>query len=43
MHLLDESRCAPVHEFAARALRACPRFLAQLDVDAVAMLLEQPV
>jgi hypothetical protein len=42
LHLLDESRCAPVHEFAARALRACPGFLAQLDVDAVAMLLERP-
>ncbi len=42
LHLLDESRCAPVHEFAARALRACPDFLAQLDVDAVAMLLERP-
>lgn len=42
MHLLDESRCAPVHEFAARALRACPRFLAELDVDAVTLLLERP-
>ncbi|HEY0094385.1 MAG TPA: hypothetical protein VGB96_08680, partial [Archangium sp.] len=37
-----ESRCAPVHAFAARALRACPDFLARLDVDAVAMLLERP-
>ena len=42
MHLLDESRCTPVHDFAARALRACPDFLARLDVDAVAMLLERP-
>jgi predicted DNA-binding WGR domain protein len=42
LHLLDESRCAPVHEFAARALRACPDFLARLDVDAVVMLLERP-
>lgn len=42
LHLLDESRCAPVHAFASRALRACPDFLAQLDVDAVAMLLERP-
>src|SRR5207253_10325110 len=31
MHLLDESRCAPVHTFAARALRSLPAFLAQLD------------
>jgi hypothetical protein len=42
LHLLDESRCAPVHDFASRALRACPDFLARLDVDAVAMLLERP-
>ncbi|MCY1081886.1 hypothetical protein [Archangium lansingense] len=42
LHLLDESQCAPVHDFASRALRACPDFLAQLDVDAVAMLLERP-
>ncbi|KFE69113.1 WGR domain-containing protein [Hyalangium minutum] len=42
MHLLDESRCAPVHTFAARALRSLPAFLAQLDEDAVAMLLEKP-
>ncbi len=42
MHLLDESRCAPVHSFGARALRSLPAFLAQLDTDAVAMLLEKP-
>ncbi|HYO72650.1 MAG TPA: hypothetical protein VEU33_41905 [Archangium sp.] len=42
LHLLDESQCAPVHDFASRALRACPDFLARLDVDAVAMLLERP-
>ncbi len=42
LHLLDESRCAPVHVFAARALRDCPDFLAQLDVDAVSMLLDSP-
>jgi predicted DNA-binding WGR domain protein len=42
MHLLDESRCAPVHTFGARALRSLPAFLAQLDEDAVAMLLEKP-
>jgi predicted DNA-binding WGR domain protein len=42
LHLCDESRCAPVHEFAAKALRACPSFLAQLDVEALAMLLGRP-
>jgi hypothetical protein len=39
MHLLDASRCELVHEFAVRALRDNPRFLAQLDIDAVIMLL----
>jgi hypothetical protein len=42
MHLLDESRCAPVHGFATRALRSMTGFLSQLDTDAVAMLLEKP-
>jgi predicted DNA-binding WGR domain protein len=42
MHLIDESRCAPVHRFAARALRAVPAFLAQLDTEAVAMMLGRP-
>ncbi|HEU4406823.1 MAG TPA: hypothetical protein VFS43_16265 [Polyangiaceae bacterium] len=42
LHLLDESRCAPVHEFAARALRACRAFCDALDVEAVAMLLARP-
>ncbi|MBM7118701.1 HEAT repeat domain-containing protein [Archangium primigenium] len=42
LHLLDESRCAPVHTFATRALRACPDFLAELDVDALSMLLGRP-
>jgi predicted DNA-binding WGR domain protein len=41
MHLVDESRCAAVHRFAARALRSMPGFLAQLDTDAVAMMLER--
>ncbi|MDY7227425.1 WGR domain-containing protein [Hyalangium rubrum] len=42
MHLVDESRCAPVHAFAARALRDQRDFLAQLDTDAVVMMLERP-
>ncbi|XXF77153.1 hypothetical protein P2318_29480 [Myxococcaceae bacterium GXIMD 01537] len=42
LHLLDESRCEPVHVFAARALRACPDFLASLDVEAVEMMLARP-
>lgn len=39
MHLLAESNCAPVHDFAAKAIRAVPAFLAQLDVDDVIVLL----
>jgi predicted DNA-binding WGR domain protein len=42
LHLLDESRCAPVHVFATRALRACPAFLKELDAEAVGMMLERP-
>lgn len=42
MHLMAESACTPVHEFAARAIRANPAFLAGLDVDAIVMLLERP-
>jgi hypothetical protein len=41
MHLLDASRCEPVHEFAVRVLRDNPRFLAQLDVEAIVMLLNR--
>lgn len=41
MHLLDASRCEPVHEFAVRVLRDNPSFLAQLDVDAIVMLLNR--
>lgn len=42
MHLLAESACAPVHEFAVRALRNNKEFLAGLDVDSIVMLLERP-
>jgi len=42
MHLLDASRCEPVHEFAVRVLRDNPSFLAQLDIDAIVMLLNRP-
>ncbi|MEO0557872.1 MAG: WGR domain-containing protein [Bacteroidota bacterium] len=41
MHLVSESRCAPVHTFAVRALRANPDFLDRLDVDDVLMLLSR--
>jgi hypothetical protein len=42
MHLLMESACAPVHEFATKAIRAVPAFLAELDVEDVISLLSRP-
>ncbi|HEU4532568.1 MAG TPA: hypothetical protein VFS00_00575, partial [Polyangiaceae bacterium] len=42
LHLLDESRCAPVHEFAARALEDCRAFCDGLDAETATMLLGRP-
>jgi predicted DNA-binding WGR domain protein len=42
LHLLSDSACAPVHAFAAKALRANERFCEQLDTSALAMLLSRP-
>lgn len=42
MHLLAASACLPVHEMAAKAIRASGAFLDQLDVDDVIMLLGRP-
>lgn len=42
LHLLSESNCLPVHEFAVKALRDCQEFVANLDVEAILMLLERP-
>ncbi len=42
LHLLDESRCQRVHEFAAKALRANSKFLDELDSSVAVMLLERP-
>ena len=42
LHLLAESNCQPVHEFAVKALRDCSEFCRQLDLEAVLMLLERP-
>lgn len=42
LHLLSESRCARVHEFAAKALRANKDFCDELDVDTISMLLRRP-
>lgn len=42
LHLLAESNCQPVHQFAVKALRACNEFCQQLDLAAVVMLLVRP-
>ena len=42
LHLLDESGCQPVHEFAAKALLACTDFVQELDASVAAMLLARP-
>lgn len=40
--LLVRSRCGPVNQFAAQAIRACPDYLMTLDVPAIARLLGRP-
>jgi predicted DNA-binding WGR domain protein len=42
MHLIAESECRPVVEFAARALAQCPEFCAALDTEDVMMILSRP-
>lgn len=42
LHLLSESHCLPVHEFAVKALSDCREFCAQLDVEVLVMLLARP-
>jgi predicted DNA-binding WGR domain protein len=42
LHLLAESNCKPVMEFAAKALSACEEFCANLDDDTIVMILERP-
>lgn len=42
LHLLSESECTPVHEFAVKALRDCQEFLDTIETDAILMLLERP-
>jgi predicted DNA-binding WGR domain protein len=42
LHLLAESECRPVHEFAVKALRANKLFCDELDLDAIVMLLGRP-
>jgi hypothetical protein len=42
MQLCAESECTPVHDFAGKALLACPGFLAELERDDVLLLLGRP-
>jgi hypothetical protein len=42
LNLLLESQCAPVHEFAAKALRACAEFCQRLSLESLLDLLARP-
>lgn len=42
LHLLSESECRPVHEFAVKALRDCPKFIETFDTQTILMLLSRP-
>lgn len=42
LHLLDESRCEPVHQFAVRAVRSLAGLVRTLDVPTALMLLRAP-
>jgi predicted DNA-binding WGR domain protein len=42
LHLLSESECRPIHQFAVKALRSAHAFVKQLDTDVIVMLLGRP-
>ena len=42
LHLVDESRCRPVHQMLLKVLRANPAFCAGLDIDALSLFLKAP-
>ena len=42
LRLLLESRCSLVHHFAVKAFRACQQFWAEVDLEAVIKLVNQP-
>ena len=42
LHLLAESNCREVHEFAVKVLRDCGEFVEKLDVAAILMMLSRP-
>ena len=42
LQLLLESNCSPVHHFAVKALKACPQFLAGIDVSTIVKIIDRP-
>lgn len=42
LHLLTESQCHPVHQFAVKSIRGCVEFLDQLPLEVVQLLLQTP-
>ncbi|MEM7316587.1 MAG: hypothetical protein AAF497_25925, partial [Planctomycetota bacterium] len=42
LHLLTDSRCLPVHEFATKAIRKCEVFCNELPLEVIVLLLRSP-
>jgi predicted DNA-binding WGR domain protein len=42
LQLLLESNCRPVHHFAVKALKACPQFLAEIEVSTIVKIIDRP-
>jgi predicted DNA-binding WGR domain protein len=42
LQLLLESECRPVHQFAAKAMRSCQQFCAELSLEHLIKILERP-
>ncbi|MEW6128643.1 MAG: WGR domain-containing protein [Acidobacteriota bacterium] len=42
LHLIAESNCSPVLEFATRALNSCKTFCDELDIETILMILARP-
>jgi predicted DNA-binding WGR domain protein len=42
LQLVLESNCHPVHHFAVKALKACPQFLAEIDVSTIVKIIDRP-
>jgi predicted DNA-binding WGR domain protein len=42
LHLLRESQCQPVHEFAIKAIKTCSEFCQSIEIDILIQLLAKP-